>query len=171
MIGFTGADVDRADHLRLDEDRLAALAAQDGARMMRLDGLDPVLDGDGRLAWEPLAAGVAHIFLGLRDDLPLFAPLVRVDNGAPRWSVFGLLAGMAGEDAALWGGARSLNEWHRRHLGLRAQPQRMAQSPPFLRHLRRADRELPRRLGPPLHRLQGGAFPARRSGGDHARRT
>ena len=116
MIGFTGADVDRADHLRLDEDRLAALAAQDGARMMRLDGLDPVLDEDGRIAWGPLAAGGDHIFLGLRDDMPLFAPLVRVDNPAPRWTVFGLLAGMAAEDAALWGGARSLNEWHRRHL-------------------------------------------------------
>ena len=44
MIGFTGAAVDRADNLRLDETRLAELAAHGGARMMKLDGLDPVVD-------------------------------------------------------------------------------------------------------------------------------
>ena len=127
MIGFTGADVDRADNLRLDEARLGALASSAEARIMRLDGLDPVLAADGRLLWDPLGNSAESIFLGLRGEAPLFAPLVPPQPGRPRWSVFGLLAGMAAEDAALWGGARSLNEWHARHrfCGLCGQPTRL----------------------------------------------
>jgi NAD+ diphosphatase len=56
-----------------------------------------------------------RIFLGLRDGAPLFAPLVRTEPGQRAWSVFPLLNRMAAEDAALWGTARSLIEWHNRH--------------------------------------------------------
>ncbi|HEY1606761.1 MAG TPA: NAD(+) diphosphatase [Allosphingosinicella sp.] len=116
--GFTGAGIDRADRLRLDEGQLAALAAHAAARLLRLDALDPVLDAEERLAWGPLAelpdeAGL--IFLGLAGETPLFAPLVPVEPGQRAWSVFGILSRMAPEDAALWGAARSLLEWHARH--------------------------------------------------------
>jgi NAD+ diphosphatase len=114
--GFTGAGIDRADHLRLDEEKLAALAANLGARLMRLSGLDPVLDREGRLEWGSLAeAEGERIFLGMRGETPLFAPLVKTTPGQRAWSVFGLLAGMEPADAALWGGARSLIEWHNKH--------------------------------------------------------
>ena len=114
--GFTGAGIDRADRLRLDAERLDALATKAEARLLRLAGLDPVLDEDGRLAWEALAVGVETIFLGLSGEVPLFAPLVRLD-GAPAnpRALFGTIENMAPDEAALWGTARSLNEWHGRH--------------------------------------------------------
>ena len=113
--GFTGAGLDRADHLRLDEARLAELAASLEARLLRLSGLDPDLDEEGHLGWGPAAQGEDRIFLGLRGGAPLFAPLVRTEPGKRAWSVFPLLNRMAAEDAALWGTARSLIEWHNRH--------------------------------------------------------
>jgi NAD+ diphosphatase len=116
--GFTGAGIDRADHLRLDEAKLAALAGHKAARLLRLAALDPTLDEADRLAWGPLA-GLGEkaelIFLGLAGEAPLFAPLVPVEPGQRAWSVFGLLSRMAPEDAAIWGAARSLLEWHSRH--------------------------------------------------------
>jgi len=114
-VGFTGAGIDRGDHLRLDEARVRDLAASPGARLMRLDGMDPVLGEDMRLAWErPGEGGV--IFLGLGEGgVPLFAPLPRIDgpSGNPRllWS---LIAALPPEEAALWGAARSLIGWHNR---------------------------------------------------------
>jgi NAD+ diphosphatase len=114
--GFTGAGIDRADHLRLDEARLAELAASLEARLLKLSGLDPDLDEEGRLGWDRVTEAEERIFLGLRDGAPLFAPLVRVEPGQRAWSVFPLLNRMATADAALWGAARSLIEWHNRHL-------------------------------------------------------
>ena len=114
--GFTGCALDRADHLRLDPERVAALALAADARLLRLAGLDPVLGEDKRLAWDSPDAAADHIFLGFDDGAPLFAPLVRLDGppSNPR-AMFRLLEEMAPEEAALWGTARSLNEWHNRH--------------------------------------------------------
>ncbi len=117
--GFTGSPLDRADRLRLDEDKLAELASSLTARLLRLSSLDPVLDEHGRLAWGSLAELEAEseaIFLGLDGDTPLFAPLVRAEPGQRAWSVFAILGLMAPEEAAIWGAARSLIEWHNRHL-------------------------------------------------------
>jgi NAD+ diphosphatase len=114
--GFTGAGLDRADHLRLDEERLAAMLANGDARLLGLAELDPVLDEAGRLHWTALTEGEETIFLGLEEGVPLFAPLVRTEAfGQRAWSVFRLLALMSPRDAAIWGAARSLNEWHNRH--------------------------------------------------------
>jgi NAD+ diphosphatase len=117
--GFTGATFDRADHLRLDAERMAELVASLRARLLRLSTLDPHLDESGRLAWGSLAeleAEAELIFLGLDGEAPLFAPLPRLEGSAQRaWSVFALLDRMAPEEAALWGTARSLIEWHNRH--------------------------------------------------------
>jgi NAD+ diphosphatase len=116
--GFTGAGLDRADHLRLDADQIAGMMAAGDARLLRLAELDPVLDEEGRLAWAPLEGGEGdYLFLGLDEGAPLFAPLVRTEAlGRRAWSVFRLLALMSPRDAAIWGAARSLNEWHNRHL-------------------------------------------------------
>jgi NAD+ diphosphatase len=116
-IGFTGAGIDRADHLRLDEERLAELARAPDARLLAMDGLDPLIDEDGRLIWSrPGASGEELIFLGFAGPAPLFVPLARIEPGRPAWAVFGLLARMEAGEAALWGAARSLVEWHNRHL-------------------------------------------------------
>jgi NAD+ diphosphatase len=79
-----------------------------------------VLDEAGQLRWNgvsELDAEAELIFLGLEGEVPLFAPLVRsaaLDQRA--WSVFRLLGLMNSRDAAIWGAARSLIEWHNRHL-------------------------------------------------------
>jgi NAD+ diphosphatase len=94
------------------------LMANGDARLLRLADLDPVLDDKGALHWAPFAEfeNAEAIFLGLDDGVPLFAPLVRTEAlGVRGWSVFRLLAMMSGRDAAIWGAARSLNEWHNRH--------------------------------------------------------
>ncbi|HEX8641064.1 MAG TPA: NAD(+) diphosphatase [Allosphingosinicella sp.] len=116
--GFTGAGLDRADQLRLDEAALRALAGHERARILQLAELDPVLDDEGRLLWSALEGVETElIFLGLEEEAPLFAPLVRAEVlGRRAWSVFRLLALMSPRDAAIWGAARSLNEWHNRHL-------------------------------------------------------
>jgi NAD+ diphosphatase len=117
--GFTGSEVDRADHIRLDEARIAELTAKLSARLLRLAMLDPELDEEGRLAWDPVAALGAEaelIFLGMDGETPLFAPLMPMaTQGQRAWGVFGVLDRMAPADASLWATARSLIEWHNRH--------------------------------------------------------
>jgi len=115
--GFTGAGLDRADRLRLDEAALARLAASADARLLRLAGLDPVLDEAERLAWDSLGGEprAETIFLGLDGETALFAPLPRIEGGQRAWAVFAILGRMAPADAAIWGAARSLIEWHNRH--------------------------------------------------------
>ncbi|HYJ31333.1 MAG TPA: NAD(+) diphosphatase [Allosphingosinicella sp.] len=116
--GFTGCALDRADHLRLDPERVAVLAGAEDARLLRLAGLDPVLGDDGRLMWDAPGAGPAElIFLGLDGGAAVFAPLVRLEGppSNPR-AMFHILEAMAPEEAALWGTARSLSEWHARQL-------------------------------------------------------
>ncbi len=117
--GFTGSTIDRADHLRLDEARIRELATSLRSRLLRLSVLDPELDEQGRLGWGSLAElrdEAELIFLGLDGETPLFAPLSRIDQTGQRgWSVFRLLEAMRPEDAALWGMARSLIEWHNRN--------------------------------------------------------
>jgi NAD+ diphosphatase len=113
--GFTGCEVDRADHLRLDEDRIRALATSRSALVLELAGLDPVVSGEGRLSWTAAAGQAELIFLGLDGEVPLFAPLTR-DSGAsdPR-ALFRVIEALPPGEAALWGTARSLVGWHQRH--------------------------------------------------------
>ena len=116
--GFTGSRVDRADHLRNVPERVAELAASLRARLLRLSGLDPVLDEAGGLGWGSLAEageGAELIFLGLDGETPLFAPLTLIRSRPNPRAMFGLLETLAPADAALWGTARSLIEWHNRH--------------------------------------------------------
>jgi NAD+ diphosphatase len=76
-----------------------------------------VLGENGRLTWDRPTSETEVIFLGLEGEVPLFAPLPRLERtpGNPR-AVFAILEAMQAEDAALWGGVRSLIEWHNRHL-------------------------------------------------------
>ena len=75
-----------------------------------------MLDEAGALSWGPLDGATETLFLGLEEGRPLFAPLVRMEQlGQRAWSVFRVLSLMTPRDAAIWGAARSLNEWHNRH--------------------------------------------------------
>ena len=95
-IPFGGAPLDRADAIRGDPEKLAALR-HDGV-LLRLDGLLPELAGDA-LASEPVPAGDAElVFLGLREGRAVFAAVPPHGNTEPAyaqrhvWDILGLLA-------------------------------------------------------------------------------
>jgi NAD+ diphosphatase len=116
--GFTGAGLDRADHIRLDADGIATAMARLDARVLTMAGLDPLLGPDMRLTWNPLEDNAPErlILLGFDGDAPRFAPLVAdAAVGERAWRLFQLLGEMEPGEAAIWGTARSLNEWHGRH--------------------------------------------------------
>lgn len=113
--GFTGATIDRADHLRLDPARMAELASDPRARLLKLSDVDPVLDPAGRLSWSKVDMEGELIFLGLDGDMPVFAPIPRMEPGRRAWAVFGTIGLMRSGDAAIWATARSLIAWHNRH--------------------------------------------------------
>ncbi len=117
-LAFAGSPIDRADHVRSDPERLAAL--RDGrARLLLLDGLDPVIGADGALGWGSLAdapSGAELVFLGLDQGRACFAPVPAAGSTAPAnprlWQA---IAGLGAGDLATYGGARSLVDWHARH--------------------------------------------------------
>lgn len=123
-IAFSGSHIDRADHIRNDPEALEALKTWE-ARLLRMDGLDPVLTPDNTLDWGSLADASPDselVFLGLdgpgdevrgcfaevRPSYPSGSP----HAGPASWNAMAVLE--AGELAA-YGGARSLVGWHARH--------------------------------------------------------
>jgi NAD+ diphosphatase len=119
-LGFTGAWLDRADQLRTNAEAFAAATTDPRARSLVLDGIDFVPGEGGGLLWEPLdpADDRALMLLGIDDaGIPHFvreaAPGARID--ARSRTVMRLLPLLSGADAALYGGARSLVDWHARH--------------------------------------------------------
>lgn len=118
---FTGARLDRADEIRTDEAKLAQAWQHEGAYIIEMDGLDPVPADAGVLATRPIGPDdqlADHALLGLREDgAPLFVTIARSDvpHGAgfsPKiWELAPLLSP---EELALFGGARSLVDWHAR---------------------------------------------------------
>ena len=119
-LGFTGAWLDRADQLRTNAEAFATASADPRARCLALDGIDFVPGEGGGLLWEALdpSDDRALMLLGIDDaGIPHFvreAPAgARID--ARSRTVMRLLPLLSGEDAALYGGARSLVDWHARH--------------------------------------------------------
>lgn len=119
-LGFTGAWLDRADQLRTNAEAFAAATADPRAVCLVLDGIDFVPGEGGGLSWEPLdpADDRALMLLGIDDaGIPHFvreaASGAHID--ARSRTVMRLLPLLSGEDAALYGGARSLVDWHARH--------------------------------------------------------
>ncbi|PZO89442.1 MAG: NAD(+) diphosphatase [Sphingomonas sanxanigenens] len=115
--GFTGSTLDRADHLRTDMEALAAAMSDWRARLLRLDGIDPVLDDLGRLAWASLADArdtSELLLLGLDEGRPRFVEFHRdIPEGAARsYAIFRLLDVLPREEAATYAAARSLIDWH-----------------------------------------------------------
>ena len=118
--GFAGGNMDRVDHIRTNAALLAETFADPAARLLVLDGLEPV-EADGHLLLEPLAPDARvedHLLLGVDPaKRPIFARIV-ADLGpnlipTPRSRA---IAGLVpAEEVALYGTARSLVHWHARH--------------------------------------------------------
>jgi NAD+ diphosphatase len=119
--GLTGSPLERADHIRTDEEALAKVCGDLRARLLRLDDLDPEVDPLGALGWCSLADcpdGCELLFLGLDQGVPCFAAL---DEAAPSagqgaYRVWRHLDMLDPAHAATYAAARGLIEWHRRHL-------------------------------------------------------
>lgn len=120
MLAFTGSRLDRADNDRADPERLATHMNW-RARLLALDGLMPGTDESGALAWGTLADAPEDaelVFLGLDAGKPCFACVPPAGDAAPRLAnpaVWQAMASLTPDDLAIYGGARSIVDWHARH--------------------------------------------------------
>lgn len=118
--GFCAPGLDRADALRSDPDGLRAAMMRPGARLLRMTGLDPDNGEDGGLSWGSLAEADPEgdlLLLGLDDGAPRFAHVGHVPaQGQPIPLLWQALAVLPERDAAIYASARSLVDWHARHL-------------------------------------------------------
>lgn len=120
QIGFTGAQIDRADLIRTNADELRAAMASPFSRLLRLQGLDPQVEPDGTLSWGSLAEADIEadlLFLGRLNGKDCFAamPPKGMPIDARSRAVWRVLPMLRAEEAALYGAARSLIDWHARH--------------------------------------------------------
>jgi NAD+ diphosphatase len=119
-LAFSGARLDRADHIRSDPAALAALMDW-RARLLKLDGLDPVISPEGTLEWGTLADAAPDselVFLGLEGGKGHFAEVPPTAGGStapPNPRLWGAMASFEPHELATYGGARSLVDWHARH--------------------------------------------------------
>ncbi len=122
-IAFAGSRLDRADAIRSDPQALSQLMDW-RARVLSLDGLDPVLTRDDALAWGSLAdvpADADLVFLGIDDSdpprghfapVPQDAPAQALHAGPRSWQAMAVLDADA---LATYGYARAMVGWHTRH--------------------------------------------------------
>ena len=119
--GFTGSTLDRADHLRHDSAAFAAARADWRARMLKLAGDTPEVDDDGRLGWASIADApddAELLLLGLDEGRPHFVAHRPGERMPPTRSpaLFTALAQLQAGEAATYAAARSLLDWHGRHV-------------------------------------------------------
>ncbi|MEP6868014.1 MAG: NAD(+) diphosphatase, partial [Novosphingobium sp.] len=119
-IAFTGSLIDRADHIRGDPAALGGLMNH-RARLLRMNGLEPLMTDEGGLVWGSLAdadpAGEL-VFLGLNDGRGYFAEVPRRGAGGmgpPTPGSRSAMAVLSAPDLAAYGTARALVSWHARH--------------------------------------------------------
>src|SRR5215207_6766520 len=117
-IAFAGSRLDRADHVRCDPEKLAALTDW-RARLLSLQGLDPVISPEGTLGWGTLADADPEaelVFLGLDGERGCFAQVPRQGSVAPaNPALWQAMATLDPAELATYGGARSMVDWHARH--------------------------------------------------------
>ena len=120
QIAFAGSQLDRADHIRADAEQLNA-AMDWRARLLRLDGLDPLITPDGQLDWGTLADAdpdAELVFLGLLDGKACFAQVAASLIGSvapanPR--LWAAMSALPLDQLATYGTARAVVDWHARH--------------------------------------------------------
>lgn len=117
---FTGSPIDRADHVRADPMHLAEVMLP-SARLLKLDGLAPVMDEQNRLVWGALSEAPSDaelVFLGLRDGVAHVAMVPEKGSADPAYAQrksWAAIALLEAEDLSIYGTARSLVDWHARH--------------------------------------------------------
>lgn len=118
--GFTGSPLDRVDHLRSDVDAVAGLQSDWRGRLLALEGLDPLISPEGGLVWHNMGEAAPEaelILLGLIEERPHFAALTAESGTVMRSpAIFRALSFLSGDQAAIYGTARSLIDWHNAHL-------------------------------------------------------
>lgn len=120
QLGFVGGQIDRADHIRTRPELVAQAFASPQARLVMLDGLDPVT-AHGHLAMaapQPDAKAQDHVLLGLDEDQrPTFVRLAAEVEGGffPTERSRAIATELPAHEVALYGTARSLVHWHARH--------------------------------------------------------
>jgi NAD+ diphosphatase len=119
-VAFAGSPLDRADHIRADPDALAGLMNW-RARLLKLDGLMPVISDVGELCWGTLADAADDaelVFLGLIDGKGCFAAVPDQGATGPAYAnpaIWQAMQTLALPDLATYGVARALVDWHARH--------------------------------------------------------
>ena len=119
-IAFAGSPLDRADHIRVDNDALAGLMNW-RAKVLLMDGLLPGVDEQGGLVWGSLAdvpEDAELVFLGMQGGKAHFAPVPGEGADGPAYAMpraWQLMTQLSPPDLAIYGGARSLADWHARH--------------------------------------------------------
>lgn len=118
--GFTGSPLIRVDHERDNQAWFDEQASKLSARLMRLDGLIPIVDSDGTLSWGSLAEAAADAelaLLGLIDGTPRFVALsdIHEDSTQRNNAVNVALNQLESGDAATYAIGRCLVDWHSRH--------------------------------------------------------
>ncbi|MFZ5704867.1 MAG: NAD(+) diphosphatase [Pseudomonadota bacterium] len=118
--GFTGSPLVRIDIERDNLPYFEAACADPQAKLLKLDGLAPVLDAEGRLVWTGLAEADPEAdlaLLGLLDERPCFVSLSKIPPGRDqRGATISGAAAMTEPGApAIYAAARSLVDWHDRH--------------------------------------------------------
>lgn len=120
-IAFSGSALDRADHIRANPEKLAELTNW-RARLLKLDGLAPVIAPEGGLEWGSLADAdpdAELVFLGLSaEGRACFAPVSPALIGSvapPSPALWQVMTILSPSDLATYGGAKALVDWHARH--------------------------------------------------------
>ncbi len=169
IYSFAGNPLDRASERRRDTEWVRSLFDDPAARVLPLRDLRPLTrerTGGPALDWqrvgpwrEVIERGATLIFLGLGDEGPRFAVDATGANIGPAGDGGGVRRAHAGAAAA---GRRGGD----RRRGALAD--RLARAAPILRPMRLADPGRIGRLGAALPGMPRVAFPAHRSGRDHA---
>jgi NAD+ diphosphatase len=118
--GLTGSRLDRADWLRGDPERYAAVLGDWRARVLKLDALVPALSDTGALIWGSIAEVAEEaelLLLGMDGERPHFVEIVATSEPSIMRSppMFRALSLLAPDEAAIFATALSLIGWHNTH--------------------------------------------------------
>jgi NAD+ diphosphatase len=111
---FSGAGLDRADHLRADPGAIAGLLNRPGALALAWDNDAPAVSDEGKLCWHPID-GEPPLFLGLEGEAPRFSALPGGTAPIDVRAHIQRLTELDAADAPIFAAALSLANWHRRH--------------------------------------------------------
>ncbi|AKQ41794.1 NUDIX hydrolase [Aurantiacibacter atlanticus] len=119
-VALTGHGLDRDDHTRANPAKLAEMRARADARLLALDGVLPVVDGNALTFTnlDTVPDDAELVFIGLKDGAPIFARVGAhgdARHALDQAEARALIMSLEERDLAIYAGARSLVDWHARH--------------------------------------------------------